>query len=115
VTDAPRFVDIAEPKPTAAGLADEYAAIGATLDRGDRRAALDAWDGLRRRYDTWSALVHLRFAQDTTDTTARADRDYADALSPEAADLEVALKRRLLADGDRCACGTPTSRRSIRR
>ena len=26
----------------------------------------------------------------------KADRDYADALSPEAADLEVALKRRLL-------------------
>src|ERR1700733_797612 len=68
------------------------------LDRGDRAAALAAWDGLRRRYDTWSALVHLRFAQDTTDASAKADRDYADALSPEAADLENALKLRLLAD-----------------
>jgi M3 family oligoendopeptidase len=101
VTDTPSFADIAEPKPTQAGLAEDYAAIGATLDRGDRRAALAAWDGLRRRYDTWSALVHLRFAQNTTDATARADRDYADALAPEAADLEVALKRRLLADHDR--------------
>ncbi|HEX3991168.1 MAG TPA: peptidase M3, partial [Acetobacteraceae bacterium] len=101
MTDTPSFADIAEPKPTQAGLAEDYAAIGATLDRGDRRAALAAWDGLRRRYDTWSALVHLRFAQNTTDATARADRDYADALAPEAADLEVALKRRLLADHDR--------------
>jgi M3 family oligoendopeptidase len=101
VTDAPHFENIAEPTPNRAGLAEAYAAIGAALDRGDRAAALAAWDGLRRRYDTWSALVHLRFAQDTTDAAAQADRDYADALSPEAADLEVALKRRLLADADR--------------
>jgi M3 family oligoendopeptidase len=101
VSEAPRFADIAEPKPTHAGLTAAYAAIGAALDRGDRAAAVADWDGLRRRYDTWSALVHLRFAQDTTDAAARADRDYADALSPEAADLDVALKRRLLADTDR--------------
>jgi M3 family oligoendopeptidase len=101
VTEAPRFEDITEPKPTQAGLEQAYAAIGAALDRGDRPTALAEWDGLRRRYDTWSALVHLRFAQDTTDATARADRDYADALSPEAADLETALKRRLLSDADR--------------
>jgi M3 family oligoendopeptidase len=101
VTDAPRFADIAEPKPTHAGLTAAYAGIGAALDRGERAAAVADWDGLRRRYDTWSALVHLRFAQDTTDAAARADRDYADALSPEAADLDVALKRRLLADTDR--------------
>ena len=50
----------------------------------------------------------------------RPTRDYADALSPEAADLETALKRRLLADPHRpgvaawwanmrCGCGKPTS------
>ncbi|MEA2731608.1 MAG: hypothetical protein QOF70_6083, partial [Acetobacteraceae bacterium] len=90
MTDAPRFADIAEPKPTKAGLVQSYAAIGAALDSGQRATALAEWDRLRRQYDTWSALVHLRFAQDTTDPTARADRDYADALSPEAADLEIA-------------------------
>jgi M3 family oligoendopeptidase len=98
---APRFADIAEPKPTLAGLAEGYVAIGAALDRGERTAALAVWDRLRRRYETWSSLVHLRFAQDTTDPVGRADRDYADALAPEAADLEIALKRRLLADADR--------------
>jgi M3 family oligoendopeptidase len=98
-----RFSDIAEPRPTRAGLVASYREIGAALDRGDRAAAVADWDRLRRRYDTWSALVHLRFAQDTTDENAKADRDYADALSPEGADLENALKRRLLADGDRPA------------
>jgi M3 family oligoendopeptidase len=101
VTDQPRFDDISEPKPTQADLTRAYAAIGAALDCGDRERALADWDAVRRHYDTWSALVHLRFAQDTTDATARADRDYADTLSPEAADLEVALKRRLLSDQDR--------------
>jgi M3 family oligoendopeptidase len=101
VTEAPRFDAIAEPRPTRAGLAQEYADINAALDRGERGGALAVWDGLRRHYDTWSALVHLRFAQDTADAAARADRDYADALSPEAADFEVAMKRRLLADPDR--------------
>jgi M3 family oligoendopeptidase len=101
VTDAPRFEAIAEPKPTRAGLKAAYGEIGTALDRGERDGALAEWDMLRRRYDTWSSLVHLRFAQDTTDASSRADRDYADALSPEAADLEIALKRRLLADPDR--------------
>jgi M3 family oligoendopeptidase len=101
VTEQPRFDEISEPTPTQAGLTQSYAAIEAALDRCDREKALADWDALRRRYDTWSALVHLRFAQDTTDAAARADRDYADALSPEAADLEVALKRRLLSEQDR--------------
>src|SRR3954454_17992266 len=95
--DALQFSDITEPRPTQASLAAAYAGINAALDRGGRAAALADW---RRHYDTWSALVHLRFAQDTTDATAKADRDYADSLAPEAAELEVALKRRLLADGD---------------
>jgi M3 family oligoendopeptidase len=100
-----QFADIAEPRPTKAGLTEAYAGINASLDKGDRAAALSDWDRLRRRYNTWSALVHLRFAQDTADATAKADRDYADALSPEGAELEVALKRRLLADADRPGVG----------
>lgn len=95
------FSAIHEPRPTRAGLEDAYAAINGLLDAGDRATALADWDRQRRHYDTLSSLVHLRFAQDTTDATAKADRDYADALSPEAAELEVALKRRLLAEADR--------------
>jgi M3 family oligoendopeptidase len=108
------FTDIFEMRPTREGLAESYRTIGATLDRGDKKAALAAWDKERRRYDTWSALVHLRFAQDTTDETAKADRDYADALSPEAADLETALKRRLLADPDRKSIATLAGDHALR-
>jgi M3 family oligoendopeptidase len=110
----PKFDNIAEPRPTRDGLAEAYAAIGSALDRGDRAAALAEWDGLRRRYDTWSALVHLRFAQDTTNAGAKADRDYADALSPEAADLETALKRRLLADRDRTGLAALVGEHALR-
>ena len=54
-----RFADIAPPTPTRESLATRYAAINATLDAGDRVAALAAWDALRREYDSWSALVLL--------------------------------------------------------
>jgi M3 family oligoendopeptidase len=114
VTNQPRFADIGEPTPTQAGLTRAYAAIEAALEGGDRRRALADWDALRRRYDTWSALVHLRFAQDTTDVAARADRDYADTLSPEATDLEVALKRRLLSDPDRPAIAAMVGEHALR-
>lgn len=100
MNEIPHFDSIHEPKPTRESLTQAYAGIDAALAGGDRAGALAEWDGLRRRYDTWSALVHLRFAQNTGDSAAKADRDYADSLAPEAADLEVALKRRLLADPD---------------
>jgi len=101
MTTTLRFDEITEPTPSQAELAQRHASIAAALDGGDRARALAEWDQLRRGYKTWSALVHLRFAQDTTDAAARAARDYADALAPEAADLDIALKRRLLADADR--------------
>ncbi len=111
---APRFEDIAEPTPTKEGLKAAYDAIGAALDRGDLAAGLTDWDRARRRYETWSALVHLRFAQDTMDADARAARDYADSLSPEAADLEIALKRRLLADPDQAGLAALVGQHALR-
>jgi M3 family oligoendopeptidase len=96
-----RFADIAVPMPTKASLARRYERIAQRLDAGDRAVALAEWDVLRREYETWSALVHLRFAQDTADPAAKAARDYADSLAPEATELEINLKRRLLAKADR--------------
>ncbi len=112
--DSPRFADIAAPEPTQAGLTERYAAIGAALDQGLRAEALADWDRLRRDYDTWSALVHLRFAQDTADAAAKAARDYADRLAPEAADLETGLKRRLLADPDQAGLAALTGQHALR-
>jgi M3 family oligoendopeptidase len=94
-----RFADIAYPTPSRDSLATDHAAIEALL--ADRPAAIAAWDQARRGYDSWSALVHLRFSQDTADAAAKAAREYADALAPEATRHETAIKQRLLADPDR--------------
>jgi len=97
------FQDIKASRPTEGSLAADHAAIMALLDAGGHAAAVSQWDAARRVADTWSALVHLRFAQDTTNPEAKAEREYADALAPLAQGHEVSIKRRLLADPDRAA------------
>ena len=98
-----QFRDITAPTPTAESLAAGHARITALLDAGERAEALAEWDAARRAADSWSALVHLRFAQDTTNAGAKAAREYADALAPTATGYEVDIKRRLLRDPDRGA------------
>ncbi len=89
------FTAITAPTPTRDGLAEAYASLHAQLDT-DLNGGLAAWDALRREIDTWSALVHLRFAQNTADPNAKAARQYADALKPAIIEHDVAMKRRLL-------------------
>jgi M3 family oligoendopeptidase len=101
-------------RPTAESLGERYAAIEALLDRGDRPGALGEFDRIRREYETWGALVHLRFEQDTTDETAKADQDYADTLDPEATRLEIGIKRRLLADADQPGLAALTGAHALR-
>ena len=109
-----RFADIAAERPTRESLSAEHAGIKALLDAGNRPAALAEWDVARRRFETWSALVHLRFAQNTADPAAISDRDYADALAPEATALEIAIKRRLLADPDRAGLESAAGAHAVR-
>ena len=101
-----RFEDIDAATPSRESLSARYAVIEALLGRpgtSGHAEALEEWDRLRREYETWSSLVHLRFSQDTTDEEVRAAREYADALAPVATEHEVAVKRRLLAEPDRRA------------
>ena len=98
------FADISVTTPTRESLARRYWDIEEALDDGTDaglRRALADWDRLRRELDSWQAMVGLRFSQDTADAQAKADRDYADSLTPEATGFETALKRRLLAERDR--------------
>ena len=60
-----RFAGIAAPTPTREGLATAYAGLHARLDAGDVAGALAQWDTMRREIETWSALTHLRYDQDT--------------------------------------------------
>ncbi|MDB5373507.1 MAG: peptidase [Belnapia sp.] len=112
--DEPRFEELAFATPTPEGLAASYAYLHAKLDAGEVAGVLAEWDILRRDYDSWSALVHLRFAQDTTDAAAKAAREYSDTLSPEATGHEVALKRRLLALPDRAALEAAAGAHALR-
>ena len=109
-----RFEDITAETPRAEDLTAAFASLHGLLDSGDRAGALLDWDQARRAFETWSALVHLRFAQDTTNAEAKAAREYADALAPEAADLDIAFKRRLLADPDRAGLMAEAGAHAVR-
>jgi M3 family oligoendopeptidase len=108
------FDSISVATPDKASLTDKYSALDKLLDAGDLGGALRAWDGMRRAFDTWSALVHLRFSQNTTDAAAKAAREYADALAPEAADLETSFKRRLLALPDQSGLAREAGGHAVR-
>ena len=97
----PHLDGLAFPTPTSETLATDYGSVGGLLDRGDRTAALAAWDALRRDYGSWATLARLRFQQDTTNAAAEAARERADGLDAVVAGHDSALKRRLLADPDR--------------
>jgi M3 family oligoendopeptidase len=60
-------------------------------------SAIERWDKLRRELETWNALVNLRFNQDTRNEQFKKDREYCDELTPRLTDLEVRMKRLLLA------------------
>jgi M3 family oligoendopeptidase len=94
-----RFADISAPRPEAATLASAYADLNARLG-ADAPGTLAEWDRLQRETDTWSALAHLRFAQDTQDPAAKAAREHADAMAPVIQGHETEFKQRLLDEVD---------------
>src|ERR1700733_10174143 len=108
------FAEITAETPSKDSLAGAYAAINQQLDAGDLAGGIAAWEGLRREVESWSALTHLRFEQDTADETAKAAKEYSDELAPTATHHEVALKRRLLADPDRAAVVAITGAHALR-
>lgn len=100
-----KFEDIHVPTPTFEDAQRQYAHLFAALDAArslaEDRAVIDQWDQLRRRIETWEALVELRFNQDTQNAQYKADRDYRDELRPKLTELAVTMKRRLLASPHR--------------
>jgi M3 family oligoendopeptidase len=111
------FADILVTRPTRESLAAHYAELEGRLDLGGygvRRDVVAAWDRLRREIAAWHAMVELRFEQDTRDPEIKADRDYADALMPEATRLETGLKRRLLGDPDRAGLEALVGHHAVR-
>jgi M3 family oligoendopeptidase len=97
---AVQFEQIEVPTPTLADAQAEYDAFFRALDSSTSAAEDVAivyqWDELRRRIETWEALVELRFNQDTRNKEYKDARDYRDELRPKLTELSVAMKRRLL-------------------
>ncbi|MFT8635349.1 M3 family oligoendopeptidase [Novacetimonas hansenii] len=98
-----RFSELDFPRPSKERLSLRFGQVSTLLDQGRRTEALGLFDTIRRDYESWSAMTDLRFSQDTTSATNKAERDYADSLTPYVTAFEVAIKRRLLDDPDQQA------------
>src|SRR5688572_25294402 len=94
------FNEVEAHRPNYDELARDYAAAERTIEAATSQdapaAALQEWDQLRRNYETWSSLVHLRFEQDTRNEQFKQDRQYRDELSPRVQELDTRIKRLLL-------------------
>ena len=97
--------DLHAEMPIYEAIAADYQVLAGVLDDAqspeDRAAAIKSWDDLRRRIETWAALVHLRFNQDTTNAEFKKAREYCDEIQPRLTDLEIRIKRKLVASPDR--------------
>lgn len=94
------FLQLQLADPTIDEVAAEYQAVAAAWDAAttpaERSAAFDRWDELRRRLETWEAVVDVHFQQDTRSAEYKRARDYCDRLRPQLTDLAVRFKRKLL-------------------
>jgi M3 family oligoendopeptidase len=92
--------DIAAPRPAYEELATRYRGwetqLSAAGSAEAQFAVVKMWDAARREIDTWSALTHLRFNQDTRNADFEREREYCDELTPKLTDLDVRIKKRLL-------------------
>ena len=97
--------DIFAPRPEYDAIAARYRTFEAELSAASSGEAaaevVRRWDALRRELETWSNLVNLRFSQDTANETFRKERDYRDEIAPRLTDLDVRVKRLLLAHARR--------------
>ena len=99
------FADIKVATPTIEQVTAEYKSINDALDRSPtkeaKQKALEQWEDLRRRLDSWSAIASLHFSQDTTNEDYKKAQEYSDELQPKLTALEIAMKRRLLNSADK--------------
>ena len=100
-----KFADIKPDIPKIEEVTAEYQKINKALDKAQTRAekeqALQQWEDLRRRLDTWSAMTSLNFSQDTANEDYKQAQEYSDRLKPKLTALEVTMKQRLLDSIDR--------------
>lgn len=94
------FASIQLNDPTLEQIKAEYQTINEALDtaqtKAEREKALQKWDDLRRRLETWNALTSLHFNQDTREQEYKEAQVYCDELQPKFTALAIEMKRKLL-------------------
>lgn len=94
------FHDIQAPTPDFERVAAQYAeielAMDAAADGPSLVAAIQTWDRLRRKLDTWRELTYLRFNQDTRNPDYKRERELCDEMRPKLTDHDTRIKRRLV-------------------
>ena len=95
------FRDVSAATPNLEVLTPQVGGLEARLTAGQTvEVCLEAvreWDALRREVHTYGSLVYLRFSQDTTDPDRKQARHAWDEAQPRWTELEVSMKRALLA------------------
>ncbi|MEM7235723.1 MAG: M3 family oligoendopeptidase, partial [Planctomycetota bacterium] len=76
--------------------ADLHARLDVCPDVRGAVAIVESWDQFRRKLDTWGALAHIRFTQDTTDEARRQKRDEYDERAPKLTEAAIEFQRKLL-------------------
>jgi M3 family oligoendopeptidase len=101
------FDDYTLPAPAYDHVAAQYEQITNALDGAATQAAaiaaVEKWDVLRRRLNTWISLVNIRFSQDTRNEEYVKTREYCDELDPKLTNLAVGVKRLLMDSPHRAA------------
>jgi M3 family oligoendopeptidase len=97
------FVETPQYEEIAREYAELESSFAAAKTAEQWQEIVHRWDQIRRRLETWSALVSLRFNQDTGNEQYKKDREYSDELQPRLIDLDVKIKRLLLASPQRAA------------
>lgn len=101
----PNFAHMDRPDPILEVLQPQYDDLLQKLKSAEsgkeRYAVLQQWDAIRKQIRTWAALVSLHFHQDTADPERRARRDTLNEVAPKLTNLDVQVKRALLALEDR--------------
>jgi M3 family oligoendopeptidase len=96
-----RFDSIAPAAPDLEALAGEAQVLCQEIERcSDPEVCIEAlkrWDRRRRDVSSYSAWVSLKFQQNTQDSAAKAAREAWDRVAPRWTELEVQVKRQMLA------------------
>ena len=106
----PDFEKLHSPTPAFDEVTRQYDKLNqdwnAATSQEERLTVVQQWDQLRKDLETWEALVHLRFNQDTTNSQYQRDREYCDQLRPKLTELAVDLKRKILESSHRASLAT---------